>query len=61
MAPAPQARAQGKEVATVTAAIDVLHSLSAMPEKCIPPAMLCDRSAASDSENPARTMARTTR
>ncbi len=41
-APAPQARAQGKEVATVTAALDVLNSLNAIPEKCIPPAMLCD-------------------
>jgi len=44
----PIARAQAppsKETATVAAAIEVLDCLAGIPEKCIPPAMLCDAQA----------------
>ena len=44
----PIARAQAppsKETATVAAAIEALDCLAGIPEKCIPPAMLCDAQA----------------
>src|SRR5262245_18407048 len=41
-APAAPARADGKEAATLAAAVEVLDSLVGIPEKGIPPALLCD-------------------
>jgi lipid-binding SYLF domain-containing protein len=44
-APAAQARAQGKEIALAGAAAEVIDCLTAIPERGIPPAMLCDAQA----------------
>jgi lipid-binding SYLF domain-containing protein len=44
-APAAPARAQAKEVALVESAAEVIDCLVAIPERGIPPAMLCDAQA----------------
>ena len=41
-APAARARAQGKDIALVGSAAEVIDCLTNIPEKCIPPALLCD-------------------
>ena len=41
-APVARARAQGKDIALVGSAAEVIDCLTNIPEKCIPPALLCD-------------------
>jgi lipid-binding SYLF domain-containing protein len=45
LAAASQARAQGKDIALVDSAAEVINCLAAIPEKGIPPALLCDAQA----------------
>src|SRR5262249_40235186 len=42
VAPAAQARAQGKDIVLVESAAEVIDCLTAIPDKSIPPALLCD-------------------
>ena len=44
-APPNQARAQGKEITLVGSAAEVIDCFTAIPEKCIPPALLCEAKA----------------